>query len=511
MGIKLKQNIIDILKVLQDRKDELEAAELAEELKVDYIVLMSAVNDLAHNGLGGFKEQNIDYLYLNEEGQEYLKNGFPFRRLIDAILHDGKKEYNVINLKDLSGLDEKALYRAIQNIKNSRWVRTSKAAGDYKIYPDIDEAPTTDIEVFIKTFNKKIYYEKEKITKEESELIEKLNKRNLIRREKKNQRLIYLTSEGKKVKIADIEVLEEVSNLTSELILSGEWKNANLKPFNVSVAGPRLHAGKINPLTNFINEIRNIFLSMGFTEIKGPMVESAFFNFDALFQPQDHPAREMHDTFYLNNPKEAKLPKKELVEAVKSTHENGGDSGSLGWGYKWSYEIAKKVLLRTHTTATTCRRLAKYYNDNDQPPIKVFSIDKVFRNEKVDRSHLAEFIQVEGIVIDKNVTLCDLIGILKEFYLKMGFPKIITRPGFFPYTEPSMEVAVYSEKLGNWLELAGSGIFRPEVTYPWGIKYPTRVLAWGMGLERLAMLRYGRKDIRDLYRNPIKWLREVSY
>jgi phenylalanyl-tRNA synthetase alpha chain len=141
----------------------------------------------------------------------------------------------------------------------------------------------------------------------------------------------------------------------------------------------------------------------------------------------------------------------------------------------------------------------------------VFSIDRVFRNEKVDKSHLAEFTQIEGIVVGERVTLCDLIGVIKEFYRKMGFEKVVTRPGFFPYTEPSMEISVYYDKLGEWLEMGGSGIFRPEVTYPWGIENPTRVLAWGLGLERLAMLKFGREDIRDLYINPIKWLRQESY
>jgi phenylalanyl-tRNA synthetase alpha chain len=320
-----------------------------------------------------------------------------------------------------------------------------------------------------------------------------------------------LTDKGEKTDLSEIQELEYVSKLTSEMINSGSWKNKELKSFDVNKPGPLLKGGKIHPMINLINEIRQIFLSMGFTEIRGPIIESAFFNFDALYQPQDHPARELHDTFYLDNPKVAELPEEDRVKALKETHENGGDSGSTGWGYEWDRDIAKQTLLRTHTTATTIRRLAQYYRNNDKTPIKVFSIDRVFRNEKVDKSHLAEFTQIEGIVIDERVTLCDLIGVISEFYKKIGFEKIITRPGFFPYTEPSMEVSVYYDKLGEWLEMGGSGIFRPEVTYPWGIKNPTRVLAWGLGLERLAMLKFEREDIRDLYINPIKWLREESY
>ncbi len=511
MGIKLRQNVLEILKTLQEKNIECDASELAKELKIDYIILMSAVNDLDKVKLGGFKEKSIDYLYLTDEGLNYLKKGLPSRQLINYLVKNKIKEISIAELKDKSELNDKSFYRAIQNLRHNKWIATSKATGENKVYIIADDFPTTELEIFLKTFEKKPFNDKSKLSKKEVELIGTLNKRNLIRREKRTQRLIFLTPEGKKIDVRKIEILKEFSKITSQMLTSGEWKNIDLKPFNVSISGPRIHAGKIHPLINIINEIREIFLSMGFTEIKGPIVESAFFNFDALFQPQDHPAREMQDTFYLNNPKQSKLPERERVEAVKATHENGGDCGSIGWGYDWSYDIAKKVVLRTHTTATTCRRLAQFYRENEKPPVKVFSIDKVFRNERLDHSHLAEFMQIEGIVIDENVTLCDLRGLLTEFYRKMGFPKIITRPSFFPYTEPSLEIAVYSEKFGEWLEMGGSGIFRPEVTYPWGIKDPTRVLAWGLGLERLAMLKYRRGDIRDLYRNPLKWLREVSY
>ncbi|MFX1445304.1 MAG: phenylalanine--tRNA ligase subunit alpha, partial [Promethearchaeota archaeon] len=387
----------------------------------------------------------------------------------------------------------------------------SKATGENTIFLVADKFPETDLEKFLKKFQKNNIINYSDLSKKELTQYNICNKRKFIKKIKKTQRIISLTEKGKVIKPNEMEELMQISKITPEMLSSGTWKDYNLKPFDVTKPGPLLKAGKLHPMVNLINEIREIFISLGFTEIRGPIVESAFFNFDALFQPQDHPAREMHDTFYLDNPKIAKLPEKDRVKAVKETHENGGDSGSLGWGYNWDEAIAKKTLLRTHTTATTIRRLAEFYRNNDVPPIKVFSIDRVFRNEKLDKSHLAEFTQIEGIVIGERVTLCDLIGVIKEFYNKIGFEKVITRPGFFPYTEPSMEIAVYYDKLGEWLEMGGSGIFRPEVTYPWGIKNPVRVLAWGLGLERLAMLKFGREDIRDLYINPIKWLRQESY
>ena len=341
-----------------------------------------------------------------------------------------------------------------------------------------------------------------------------LMSRKLLTREKRTNRMIQLTPEGQKVKKSQLDLLEnEVFKLTSEMIKTGSWESAlpNLKKYNIAANGPRIQVGKTHPMTNLINEIREIFHAMGFNEIKGPIVEMAFFNFDALYQPQDHPAREMHDTFYLKNPAIARLPPPEKVNAIRAVHENGGDSGSMGWRYSWSDDIAKKTLLRTHTTATTLERLSQGLNPDIPLPQKYFCIDRVFRNEKVDWKHLAEFQQIEGIVIGENMTLCNLIGQIVEFYHRMGFKKIMTVPGFFPYTEPSMEIAVFSEERQKWMQLGGSGIFRPEVTYPWGIKDPIRVIAWGMGLERLAMLKFKRDDIRDLYQSPVSWLREVPY
>jgi phenylalanyl-tRNA synthetase alpha chain len=242
---------------------------------------------------------------------------------------------------------------------------------------------------------------------------------------------------------------------------------------------------------------------MGFTEIRGPLVETAFWNFDALFQPQDHPAREMMDTFYLANPKAGKLPSKNIVDAVAKVHENGWITGSKGWSYKWSPEEAKRLVLRTHTTAETI----KYLSHHKKPPIKVFSVDRVYRNEQVTYKNIPEFHQIEGIVVDKNVTLRDLMGTLKTFYARFGLKKVQFWSCYFPYTEPSAQAMVYHPKLKHWIELCGMGIFRPEVLAPMGIKYP--VLAWGGGLERLAMIELGLDDIRLLYGNRLEWIRRT--
>ncbi|MFW9866938.1 MAG: phenylalanine--tRNA ligase subunit alpha [Candidatus Thorarchaeota archaeon] len=511
MTIKLKKQVIDILKVLKKKQSDLDAADLAKDMKIDYIVLMSAINDLIEFDLATFREEEIYEISLNEEGMKYLEDKLPERQLLNLLLKDGIKEITVNDLLKRSNLDKNIFFVGISNLKKNRWIGQSKASGDNKIYLIKEDFPQTDLENFLDKFKENPVMDRSALSKDDLIQLDILNKRKIIIKKRKTRRIIYLTDKGKKINISTIKELHQISKITSEMLSSGTWKDYELKMFDVSKPGPQLKAGKIHPLINLINQVREIFLSMGFTEIRGPLIESAFYNFDALFQPQDHPARELQDTFYLNNPKTAKLPEKDRVLAVKQMHENGGDSGSIGWGYKWDEEIAKKTLLRPHTTATTMRRLAQFYQENEKVPVKVFCIDRVFRNERMDKSHIVEFTQIEGIVIDDNVTLCDLIGILSEFYRKIGFKKIVTRPGFFPYTEPSMEVSVYYDKLGEWLEMGGSGIFRPEVTFPWGIKEPTRILAWGQGLERIAMPYYGRKDIRDFYINPIRWLRQQSY
>jgi phenylalanyl-tRNA synthetase alpha chain len=263
--------------------------------------------------------------------------------------------------------------------------------------------------------------------------------------------------------------------------------------FDVNVPGKDAPLGKNHPITKMSRKIRSIMVELGFQEMEGGIVESSFWNFDALFQPQDHPARELADTFYVEG--SMPLPEdKGLVSRVKKAHEEG-------WKYKWDPAEASKAVLRTHTTALSARYVASI---KDKKPRKYFAIGRVFRNEATDYKHLAEFHQVEGIIVWENATFTDLLGVLKEFYRKLGFEKIRFRPSFFPYTEPSLEIEVYFEKRKQWMELGGAGIFRPEVSIPLAGVYP--VLAWGLSLERPLMLLLELEDIRDFYRNDLDFL-----
>jgi phenylalanyl-tRNA synthetase alpha chain len=299
------------------------------------------------------------------------------------------------------------------------------------------------------------------------------------------------------LKKPEIEVRELIGDLTQEIIATGSWKGKEFAKYDIKVPSAEIYGGKSHPYERIIQECRKIFLDMGFKEIKGNYVQLAFWNFDALFQPQDHPARDMQDTFYLDRYEEIDF---ENVEKVKRAHEDGWITGSTGWRGSWSIEKAKQLVMRTHTTAITIKYLAK----NPKPPQKAFCIDRVYRRESIDATHLPEFDQLEGVVLDKDIGFKHLLGLLKTFFAKMGFENVRFRPGYFPYTEPSVEPEVYVEGLG-WIELGGAGVFRKEVTEPLGIE--GKVLAWGLGIGRLAMLRIGLKDLRKLYLPDLNWLR----
>ena len=244
---------------------------------------------------------------------------------------------------------------------------------------------------------------------------------------------------------------------------------------------------------------------MGFKEMSGDLIQQSFWNFDALFTAQDHPVREMQDTFFIN--KKEELSNKKIVSAVKESHEDGVD-GSAGWRYVWDEEEAKRLVLRTHTTCLSAQTLAKLKKDS--LPAKFFAIGKCFRNETLDWSHGFEFNQTEGIVIDKNANFSHLLGYLQEFFKKMGFEKVRFRPSYFPYTEPSVEIDAWNPEKNVWMELGGAGIFRPEVVIPLlGENIP--VLAWGPGFDRMIMNYYEIKDLRELYKNNLTQLRKMKF
>ncbi len=296
------------------------------------------------------------------------------------------------------------------------------------------------------------------------------------------------------VALSETVILNE---LTPEVLQGGEWKKAKIKAYDVSLEAAIAPSGRPHPMQSLIDRIRSLFVAMGFSEIESDYVQSAGWNMDALFIPQDHPAREMQDTFYLKEPESIEIDPED-IEMWRSIHMDGGDTGSTGWGGSFSDDVSRRAMLRTHTTVATIQYLRKH----PDKACRIFSIGRVFRKESIDRTHLPEFHQIEGIIMEDGASLTMLVTTLTEFFTRMGFPDVRVRPAYFPYTEPSLEVEVLWK--GSWLELGGAGIFRPEVTEP--IHCIAPVLAWGMGLERLAMLVLGLDDIRQLYTSDLAWL-----
>ncbi|PON57874.1 Phenylalanyl-tRNA synthetase, class IIc, alpha subunit [Parasponia andersonii] len=311
----------------------------------------------------------------------------------------------------------------------------------------------------------------------------KLVTRKVQHVEDKVKGLLLQIQEGQVVDQDDIKALK-----ARKLIASQTWKGYSVKK------GPNYAPKRKIVATDLTRENLQRFEEMPTNNF----VESSFWNFDALFQPQQHPARDSHDTFFLKAPSTTNKLPDGYVDRVKSVHESGG-YGSRGYGYDWKIEEATKNLLRTHTTAVSSRMLYELAKQKPFVPKRYFSIDRVFRNEAVDRTHLAEFHQIEGVVCDRGLTLGDLIGVLHDFFSRLGMSKLRFKPAYNPYTEPSMEIFSYHEGFKKWVEVGNSGMFRPEMLLPMGLPEDVRVIAWGLSLERPTMILYGIDNIRDLF------------
>jgi phenylalanyl-tRNA synthetase alpha chain len=486
----LHPNEVRILKAVKEKSSVERIAELSG---LDPDAVNRTVSWLSTKGLVKVEETAYAEVSLDAEGRTYADVGLPERRLLE-LAKSG-------DLSAAAGkLDASELGIALG------WLRKknlAKIVGKDRIEV-ISDARTAD-EDLLAELKKKGKLELSSLSEiQKAALMLLRSRRNVVRVADRKNVSVSPTEEGMRIGESS-EVEDSISQLTPELLRSGGWRKGVIRPYDVGVYVKPQYAAKKHPLQRLIEKIEDIFVAMGFKEINGPLVESAFWNFDALFVPQDHPAREMQDTFYLKKPESAEVPQfKEYGPKIKEIHENGGSTGSVGWGYKWNPDLTKQLLLRTHTTAVTCKHLTTLKKEN--LPAKVYCVGKVFRNEAVDYKHLPEFYQVEGIVVDPDANFRNLLGILHEFYRKMGFSDVRFRPSYYPYTELSVDPEVYLEGRG-WMELGGAGIFRPEVVKPLlGFECP--VLAWGLGLDRVVALSLGLSDIRDIYISDLDWLRK---
>ncbi len=449
------------------------------------------------------KIQNI--IKLTPEGETYSKGGLPERNLILATADlGGTADLQVATKK--ANLAPEFIQIALGWIIRKKWATYTPQNNTLHITEELlhqTTIPEDCDETFLKHLSTKHQAAQEDLSPELQKATEQLKKRKLLTIEPKTTRTLQITEEGKKAVSEAKIATQEITQLSPEMIITGKWHTAKLQKYNIEAPVAKTWPGKKHPYLQFLDEVRAKLVQLGFQEMTGNAVETSFFNFDALYVPQDHPAREDSDIYYVNYPKSGRIPDEAIVQQVKETHENGWKTGSIGWGYKYSLEAAQRLLLRGHGTCLSARTLEA---GKFEIPSKHFSIARVYRPEITDKTHLSEFNQVEGIIIDENLNLKDLLGVLGKFAMEIaGADKIRFKPDYFPFTEPSVELSAYKEGYG-WVEFGGSGIFRPEVTLPLGVKEP--VIAWGLGVDRLFMMRAGIEDIRMIFSQDLGWLRK---
>ncbi len=299
-------------------------------------------------------------------------------------------------------------------------------------------------------------------------------------------------------------IAEEVSQLSPELLKDGSWRNKRFRKYTISLRAPRIGTGRKHPYREFLDAVKTKLVSMGFQEMRGSLIETEFWNMDALFMPQFHPARDIHDVYFVKEPTHAAKIAEPFLSRVTRAHQNGGSTGSTGWSYRFDAERAKRLVLRSQGTAVSARTLAAA----PEIPGKYFSVARCFRYDQVDATHATDFFQVEGIVLGEDINFRTLLGLLNLFAREVAQAKEVKfLPAYFPFTEPSVEMHVRHPKLG-WMELGGAGLFRPEVTLPLGVTVP--VIAWGLGLDRMAMVALGIHDIRELFTDNLDLIRTTK-
>lgn len=460
---------------------------LPELTDLDIDQVRRGVEWLKFKNMISLTENSVQLISLSRGGEEAARVGLPERKLVEAI-KEGKSTLAEI----LAGgrLKSEETNAAVAAAKRNGWIRFIEGGK-----MALESSAELSLEELLLQKLKSGSIEVPKLSNDEKRGLELLKKRpDYVMLKEVKDAQVSLTDNGRRMQPAlEEEQLER--RLTTEMITSGKWREAKLGALDVEAPAPVAFPGRVHPLINVIEEIKEIFVGLGFEEIDGPIVQTGFWNFDALFIPQDHSAREMQDTFYVSRQKQDIPASNELKRKVAKVHMGG-------WG-SWNIEEARRVVLRTHTTPVTLKHLA----DSKASVGRFFSVGRVFRNEKPSYKHLVEFHQVEGVATAPRLSLRDLMGLQKEFYSRMGIKKVKFWPTFFPYTEPSLQSMVYNESMNRWVELFGMGVFRPEVTRPLGIKNP--VLAWGGGIERIAMLRFGLDDVRELYSSRLSWLRSV--
>ncbi|HEY8517416.1 MAG TPA: phenylalanine--tRNA ligase subunit alpha [Candidatus Binatia bacterium] len=451
---------------------------------------------LAKAALEAASEESVPYVALDDTGREFAKSGIP------ELAIRRRLEQGPAAMADLG--DAKELSAAIGGLKKAKLITVEQgkfalaAGGDWSAV-EADQALVAQLAEKDRWFEGDL---EPRQWQRARELAKKPGRSSLgIRQGEQRRRTLQLTALGRDLAARAAEVADEVSQLTPEMLRDGSWRKVRFRAYNVQIPPPRTFGGRRHPYREFLDAVKRKLISFGFEEMRGPIVESEFWNNDALFMPQFHPARAIHDVYFVEGMPRAKELPEPAATNVARAHESGGDTGSIGWRYAFDRDATRRLILRSQGTALSARQLGK----NPNIPGKYFAIARCFRYDDVDATHAPDFFQIEGIVLGEEVNLRHLLGLMKLFGLEIARAEEMRfTPGYFPFTEPSVEAHMRHPKIG-WMELGGGGIFRPEVTKPFGIDVP--VIAWGLGLDRMAMVALGIDDIRDLFSPDLDFLR----
>jgi phenylalanyl-tRNA synthetase alpha chain len=510
MSVSVTEKEQKLLSLLSTKNKAVPPSTIAQTLAMNKETVRSLIESLVQKKLIKRKETSVHHIYqLTTEAQGFGSKGLPEIRLVYLLERlggsasmetlEGKPELTSSELRLGLGWARRNGWVTIAKREGQTWLTIVRdAIAKVKEHPlqKALQAATASGELQEKLLGTTPTIQKA--------VRQDLLQRGLATQERQLAITVQITPKGKKTLEKAQTHETQIGDLTPELLKSGKWLERSFRPYNIRGPTPKLYPGKKNPYAEFLDRVTRILIGLGFQEAKGPLVELEFWNCDALFMPQDHVAREVHDIYHIKTPKgPGKIAYPLLLQHVAQTHEDGWTTDSTGWDYKYSADIAKQLVLRSQTTAVSIRYLAEH----KKAPLRMFCIDRNFRPEKFDVTHSAEFLQCEGIIGGEGLTLRDLLGYLRAIAEGVGIEKVKFKPGFFPFTEPSVEGSIYMPELG-WLEALPGGIFRPEVTKPLGIDFP--VLAWGIGIDRLAMAAMGIKDIRELATRKLGRLRETS-
>jgi len=504
----LSPNESRILVALADGTER-DVAEIARDARLEHDQARSAIEGLKARGhVEQTGESIARRAVATELGRRYAASGLPEVAILRRV---AAAPAEIAACQELPGFDRKSLGTAFGQLRKQGLVTVSEgrvAPADGSGAADLEDAERT-LRVLAARAGEGVPWE---------ELPESFRTRyqprkrgagdSLVEIRETTTRTYRITTGGRALAASAAGAVDAPAELTREMLKTGSWRQVlattGFRPYNVG-ANPEPVVGRRDSYREFLDSVKQRLLALGFEEMTGSVVETEFWDMDALFLPQFHPAREIHDVYFVADgqgghasQRSVSEAERRAIEAVAAEHEGRGRSGSRGWGYQFDRERTLRLVLRSQGTVLSARWLAR---KELRIPGKYFAMARCFRYDTVDATHAPDFFQVEGIVVSEQTSFRHLLGLLELFAVEIArADEVKFVPAYFPFTEPSVEIHVRHPDLG-WIELGGAGIFRPEVTLPHGVSVP--VIAWGLGLDRMAMVALGIRDIRELFTNNL--------